>query len=88
MSVLAWTRGLLLAVAIALFALGAGCGDDGCESHEDCGAGQVCRFGQGGACLTTCAIDDDCPADLVCDSCATSSCPVCEDCIRACAPPR
>lgn len=35
-----------------------------------------------------CATDRDCADDEVCDDCATSSCPFCEDCVAACIPPR
>lgn len=31
-----------------------------------------------------CNSDEDCPAGLACDSCGTSSCPLCDDCIPAC----
>ncbi len=33
-----------------------------------------------------CGVDSDCPADEYCDSCATSSCPDCEDCVPGCLP--
>ena len=31
-----------------------------------------------------CRDDADCPGDGICDLCATSSCPMCEDCVAAC----
>lgn len=34
-----------------------------------------------------CRTDDDCADGYVCDTCATSSCPFCEDCVPACIRP-
>ena len=33
-----------------------------------------------------CERDDDCPRGFVCNDCASSSCPFCDDCVAACTP--
>jgi len=57
-----------------------------CESHDDC-PGALCVFATG-LCAVACAPFncDACAAGEVCDECATSSCPQCDDCIAACQP--
>ena len=59
----------------------------GCQSHEDCGSGNLCVFATG-ACTPSCQIDgcDACGPGLVCNACATSSCPDCRDCTAGCVP--
>ena len=56
-----------------------------CASHDDCPGG-VCilRTGQcAAACDNYC---DPCAPGTVCDQCATSSCPKCDDCRGGCVP--
>ena len=33
-----------------------------------------------------CTMDQECALDELCDACASSSCPACDDCVAACAP--
>jgi hypothetical protein len=56
-----------------------------CADHLDCGPNEVCIFATG-ACAPICdrASCDSCGAGSVCNSCATSSCPECDDCLSAC----
>ncbi|MFT3767149.1 MAG: hypothetical protein QM820_16755 [Minicystis sp.] len=56
-----------------------------CDAHDDCAPGSVCLFGAG-KCAPECSMEaPSCPSpDLVCNPCATSSCPVCADCRGAC----
>lgn len=56
-----------------------------CSDHLDCPDG-VCIFATG-QCVTACEDScDSCGAGSVCNGCATSSCPVCADCMAACVP--
>lgn len=57
---------------------GGTCGD-GCPPSSVCVSG---------ACAPVCTgeVFEPCGAGLVCDTCATSSCPTCDDCIAACVP--
>lgn len=57
-----------------------------CSSHADC-PGAVCVFSTG-KCAQKCDGDfcEACAPGTWCDSCATSSCPSCEDCRPACVP--
>ncbi|MCC6554719.1 MAG: hypothetical protein IT372_17230 [Polyangiaceae bacterium] len=59
----------------------------GCQSHDQCPGGQLCIFGSG-QCAPACDAStlDPCGPGLVCDPCATSSCPGCENCTAACLP--
>jgi hypothetical protein len=55
-----------------------------CDDHDDCPSDSVCLYSSG-----TCAIACNpataiCPKETKCDSCATSSCPGCDDCLGAC----
>ncbi len=55
-----------------------------CDSHDDCGDGRVCLFGAQ-KCAPKCNEIGGCDdPNLVCNDCATSSCPFCEDCVGAC----
>lgn len=55
-----------------------------CDSHDDCGDGRVCLFGAQ-KCAPKCNGIGGCDdPNLVCNDCATSSCPFCEDCVGAC----
>lgn len=55
-----------------------------CDSHDDCGDGDVCMFGAQ-KCAPKCNEIGGCDdPNLVCNDCATSSCPFCEDCVGAC----
>jgi hypothetical protein len=56
----------------------------GCDDHADCPDG-LCIFSNG-TCSTKCDEAAPCPAGQICDGCATSSCPGCEDCTAACVP--
>jgi hypothetical protein len=61
-------------------------GGGACASHTDC-PGELCIFATG-QCAPACS-DGICPScgpGLVCETCATSSCPGCDDCLGACAP--
>lgn len=55
-----------------------------CTEHSDCDGG-VCIFSTG-LCSPMCASASPCVSGEVCDECATSSCPACEDCIAGCIP--
>lgn len=57
-----------------------------CSSHDHCPGG-VCIFATG-LCAAACeeAACSSCGAGLVCDGCATSGCPKCNDCVAACVP--
>lgn len=55
----------------------------GCDEHADCPDG-LCHFASG-ECLPAC-VDGTCPSGLICDGCATSSCPECKNCVPACVP--
>lgn len=56
-----------------------------CDEHEDCPAG-VCLFATG-QCAAACeGLCDSCGTGAVCNGCATSSCPICADCLAACVP--
>jgi hypothetical protein len=58
-----------------------------CTDTTDCAGGEVCVLDDG-ECRPGC-IPGDCAAcgpGLVCEPCATSSCPGCKDCISACIP--
>jgi hypothetical protein len=64
---------------------GAG-GATGCDEQSDCPDNEVCLFGEG-VCVSACdAFCDPCGAGQICNSCATSSCPDCDDCVAACVP--
>ncbi|MBI4951998.1 MAG: hypothetical protein HY908_08190 [Myxococcales bacterium] len=55
-----------------------------CDDHDDCGGGNVCIYGAQ-TCAPPCAAGGWCAdPNLVCNPCATSSCPGCEDCVGAC----
>ena len=56
-----------------------------CDDHDDCPKGQVCLYGLG-ECAPACSdVPPQCQVpDQVCNDCATSSCPGCEDCVGAC----
>lgn len=56
-----------------------------CLDHGDCGSGEVCIFATG-ECAPSCdpAGCDSCGVGRACNSCATSSCPGCRDCVAAC----
>lgn len=55
-----------------------------CQSHDDCPGG-VCVFATG-TCSIECGFTPPCPNGQICDECATSSCPACDDCKSACVP--
>ncbi len=65
---------------------GAGAGGP-CDEHADCGDG-VCAFASG-TCLPGCGEEGTCGPGSICDDCASSSCPKCNDCLGGCvaAPP-
>jgi hypothetical protein len=70
---------------------GGGGGPGACVDHNDCPVGTVCLYGasgEAGTCAPTCTGEpgSSCPAGLVCDACASASCPTCDDCIAACVP--
>lgn len=69
---------------------GPGPGVIACDDHDDCPAGWcVFASGQCGAPCEPVGNDSPamfCGAGVVCDGCATSSCPGCKDCIAACVP--
>ena len=56
-----------------------------CSTNDDCDSNEVCRFALG-KCATSCdpMKADSCPTNFTCDSCASGSCPMCEDCVPAC----
>jgi hypothetical protein len=56
-----------------------------CDDHDDCLPTEVCIYGAG-LCKEACdGNDPGCSSpDLVCNFCATSSCPGCDDCVGAC----
>jgi hypothetical protein len=56
-----------------------------CEGNSDCPANGVCISG---TCAPGCNgnLSEPCGKGLVCDTCASSSCPTCDDCIGACLP--
>ncbi|NUP05948.1 MAG: hypothetical protein HOW73_07810 [Polyangiaceae bacterium] len=58
-----------------------------CDDHDDCGVSPgeaVCIF-TFGLCAQRCGpASPPCPPGTFCESCATSSCPACDDCIGAC----
>ncbi len=58
-----------------------------CDDHDDCG-GEVCIFGAGpdgtGVCAPSCDGGGCADPSMVCDECATGSCPCCRDCQAAC----
>ncbi len=58
-----------------------------CQSHDDCPSGNVCIFGKG-VCAPACQAQacESCGTGSICDDCATSSCPGCDDCRAACVP--
>lgn len=56
-----------------------------CASHGDCPGG-VCIFSTG-TCAPACGgFCESCSKGTTCDTCATSSCPKCNDCVAACKP--
>lgn len=58
--------------------------DGACDDHDDCAMGSVCIYGAG-VCAPSCNDIGGCAdPNLVCDPCATSSCPGCENCLGAC----
>lgn len=61
-------------------------GGGSCGSHADCPEG-LCIFATG-VCAPACSegLCPSCGPGSVCDTCATSSCPDCDDCLGACAP--
>jgi hypothetical protein len=55
-----------------------------CDDHDDCNAPDVCIYGTQ-TCAPPCNMMGGCDdPTLTCDSCATGSCPGCEDCTGAC----
>jgi hypothetical protein len=54
-----------------------------CDGHDDCGEDELCNYSQG-RCAKACGSTAECDADAICDGCATSSCPCCEDCRGIC----
>ncbi|MBL8743522.1 MAG: hypothetical protein JNK04_20570, partial [Myxococcales bacterium] len=56
-----------------------------CSAHVDCAADELCIF-QTGVCAPACEAEscDVCGGGEVCNSCATSACPKCNDCRGAC----
>lgn len=55
-----------------------------CDDHDDCASGNVCLYGSQ-KCAPECTDFGGCDdPDLVCNDCATGSCPGCEDCVGAC----
>jgi hypothetical protein len=56
-----------------------------CSDHTDCAPTQLCQFGTG-ACIDRCGPMQGCSEGFVCDPCATSSCPFCNDCAPGCLP--
>lgn len=56
----------------------------GCDNHDDCPSQHACLF-ETGTCVPLCLEDGTC-ADpgLTCHTCATSSCPDCNDCVTGC----
>lgn len=50
---------------------------------DGCPDGEVCV---GGKCAQSCDGFTPCAQGLVCNTCATSSCPTCDDCVGACEP--
>lgn len=60
-------------------------GPGGCADHAQCPGG-VCIFSTG-VCAPSCGdVCDTCGSTTICEPCATSSCPGCEDCRGACVP--
>ena len=59
-----------------------------CTSNDDCGDAEVCIFNTG-KCAKPSVVGkaDNCSASTTCDSCATGTCPTCEDCVAACVEP-
>ena len=59
----------------------------GCQAHTDCPPDNVCLF-DSGLCAPACGVNgfETCGPGLVCDTCATSACPGCENCVGACLP--
>jgi hypothetical protein len=57
-----------------------------CDTHEDC-PGALCHFATG-TCVPACESGscDSCGPGAICNGCATSSCPKCDDCLGACVP--
>jgi hypothetical protein len=64
-----------------------GTGPGSCTDHVACPPDSVCVFATG-ECAKLCQGDpcEACGPGTICDSCATSSCPECADCIGACMP--
>lgn len=56
-----------------------------CTDHEDCPDG-VCIFATGQCAMACEGQCDSCGTGSVCNGCATSSCPICADCLSACVP--
>ena len=56
-----------------------------CNDHDDCNGSDLCIFSTG-ECAPACMSDicSSCGDGLICNQCATSSCPGCEDCEGAC----
>lgn len=55
-----------------------------CDDHDDCPATSVCLYGAQ-TCAPKCTDAGGCAdPNLVCNDCATGSCPGCEDCVGAC----
>jgi hypothetical protein len=63
-------------------------GPGACGPGNECPPNAVCILGTGQCALSCNAADfcETCPAGEICDSCATSSCPGCYDCVAACVP--
>lgn len=56
----------------------------GCDDHADCPGG-LCVF-ETSQCAPLCFDEGQCDAGLQCDTCGTSSCPACDDCLAVCLP--
>lgn len=56
-----------------------------CATSDDCESDEVCLFSTG-KCALKCdpKKSDACSSNQTCDSCASSSCKTCQDCIAAC----
>ena len=67
-----------------------GTGPFACSTHDDCGdapGSAVCVFSLG-ICAQRCGGGTPpCPPSLVCDECATATCPTCKNCMGACVAP-
>ena len=60
-------------------------GDGQCDDHTDCATDEVCIYGMS-ECFPSCTSSACADPNVVCDECATGSCPCCYDCVAACMP--